>query len=108
MPSSSTVFVLPSTDDLPIARSSRNSHPIYNFLSYHNLSLLYSGFVCTLFFVSIPKTINEAFSHTGWRHAMVEEMTALCSNGTCDLVTIPPSKSPVSCWVCTVKVGPDG
>ena len=40
---------------------------------------------------------------------MREEMDALYSNGTWELVTIPPGKSLVSCrWVYTVKVGPDG
>ena len=40
---------------------------------------------------------------------MVEEMDALSSNGTWELVTLPPSKSPVGCrWVNTVKVGLDG
>ncbi|RVX05735.1 Retrovirus-related Pol polyprotein from transposon RE1 [Vitis vinifera] len=40
---------------------------------------------------------------------MVDEMVALHSNGTWDLVSLPPSKSTVGCrWVYTVKVGPNG
>ena len=40
---------------------------------------------------------------------MAEEMDALYSNDTWELVTLPPGKSPVGCrWVYTVKVGPDG
>ncbi|RVW50236.1 Retrovirus-related Pol polyprotein from transposon RE1 [Vitis vinifera] len=40
---------------------------------------------------------------------MVDEMAALHSNGTWDLVSLPPGKSTVGCrWVYTVKVGPDG
>ena len=40
---------------------------------------------------------------------MAEEMDALYSNGTWEIVTLPPRKSPVGCcWVYTVKVGPDG
>ncbi|RVW30577.1 Retrovirus-related Pol polyprotein from transposon RE2 [Vitis vinifera] len=40
---------------------------------------------------------------------MVDEMTALHSNGTCDLVVLPSGKSTVGCrWVYTVKVGPAG
>ena len=40
---------------------------------------------------------------------MVEEMDALSSNVTWELVTLPPNKSHVGCrWVYTVKVGPDG
>ena len=40
---------------------------------------------------------------------MVDEMAALHSNGTWDLVSLPLGKSTVGCcWVYTVKVGPDG
>ncbi|RVW26750.1 Retrovirus-related Pol polyprotein from transposon RE1 [Vitis vinifera] len=53
--------------------------------------------------------MSEALSHPRWRQAMVDEMTALHSNGTWDLVSLPPGKSTVGCrWVYTVKVGPDG
>ena len=38
---------------------------------------------------------------------MVDEMTALHSNGTWDLVSLPSGKSTVGCrWVYTVKVDP--
>ncbi|RVW51938.1 Retrovirus-related Pol polyprotein from transposon RE2 [Vitis vinifera] len=82
IPSASPAPALPSPNDLPIAvrkgtRSTRNPHPIYNFLS--------------------------------WRQAMVDEMAALHSNGTWDLVVLPSGKSTVGCrWVYAVKVGPDG
>ena len=40
---------------------------------------------------------------------MVDEMAALHSNDTWDLVVLPSGKSTVGCrWVHTVKVGPDG
>ena len=40
---------------------------------------------------------------------MTEEMDALYSNDTWELVALPPGKSYVDCrWVYTVKVGPDG
>ena len=40
---------------------------------------------------------------------MVEEIDALYSNDTWELVALPPGKSHVGCrWVYTVKVGPDG
>ena len=40
---------------------------------------------------------------------MIDEMTALHSNGTWDLVPLPVGKSTVGCrWVYTIKVGPDG
>ena len=114
LPSASPTPVLPVADDLPIAlrkgnRSTSNPHPIYNFLSYHRLSSTYSAFVSTISTVSLPKNTNEALSHPGWRQAMVDEMAALHSNDTWDLVVLPVGKFPVGCrWVYTVKVGPDG
>ncbi|RVW33237.1 Retrovirus-related Pol polyprotein from transposon TNT 1-94 [Vitis vinifera] len=113
-PSTSPTPALPFPDDLPIAirkgtRSTRNPHPIYNFLSYHRLSSPYSAFVSAISSVSLPKSTHEALSHPGWRHAMVDETAALHSNGTWDLVVLPSGKSTVGCrWVYAVKVGPDG
>ncbi|RVW43729.1 Retrovirus-related Pol polyprotein from transposon TNT 1-94 [Vitis vinifera] len=114
IPSASPAPALPSPNDLPIAvrkgtRSTRNPHPIYNFLSYHRLSSPYSAFVSAISSVSLPKSTHEALSHPGWRQAMVNEMAALHSNGTWDLVVLPSGKSTVGCrWVYAVKVGPDG
>nr|CAN77210.1 hypothetical protein VITISV_000141 [Vitis vinifera] len=57
----------------------------------------------------LPIAIRKALSHPGWRQAMVDEMVALHSNGTWDLVVLPFGKSTVGCrWVYAVKVGPDG
>ncbi|RVW13831.1 Retrovirus-related Pol polyprotein from transposon RE1 [Vitis vinifera] len=94
IPSASLAPALPSPNDLPIAvrkgtRSTRNPHPIYNFLSYHRLSSPYSAFVYAISSVSLPKSTHEALSHPGWRQAMVDEMAALHSNGTWDLVVLP-------------------
>ena len=53
--------------------------------------------------------MHEALSHPGWKHVIVEEMAALRSTGTWDLVTLTSGKSPVGCcWVYTVKIGSDG
>lgn len=102
------------SNDLPIAlhkgkRSTVNPHPVYNFLSYHQLSPSYFAFVSALSSVSIPKTVHETLSHQGWKQAMIDEMVALESNHTWELVSPPPGKSVVGCrWVFNVKVGPDG
>ncbi|RVW42679.1 Retrovirus-related Pol polyprotein from transposon RE2 [Vitis vinifera] len=114
IPSASPAPALPSPNDLPIAvrkgtRSTRNPYPIYNFLSYHRLSSPYSAFVSAISSVSLPKSTHEALSHPGWQQAMVDEMAALHSNGTWDLVVLPSGKSTVGYrWVYAVKVGPDG
>ena len=111
---SSPASVPQPSDDLSIAirkgtRFTSNPHPVYNILSFHRLSLPYFAFVSTLSFVSILKSTSEALSHLGWKQTMSEEMDALYSNDTWELVAFPPGKSPVGCrWVYTVKVGLDG
>ena len=114
MPQSSPAPVLQPSNDLPITiwkgtRSTSNPHPVYNFLSFHRLSLPYFAFVSTLSSVSTPKSTSESLFHPGWKQAMAKEIDALYSNDTWELVVLPPGKSPVGChWVYTVKVGPDG
>ena len=114
IPSGSPTPTLPLADNLPIAfrkgnRSTSNPHPIYNFLSYHCLSSPYSAFVFAISSVSLPKNTNEALSHPGWRQAMVDEMAALHSTDTWDLIVLPFGKVLVGCrWLYTVKVGLDG
>ena len=114
MSQSSPAPVPQSFDDLPIAIrkgtcSTSNPHPVYNFLSFHHLSLPYFVFVSTLSSVSTPKSTSEALSHPGWKQVMAEEMDTLYSNDTWELVALPPDKSLVGCrWVYTVKVGLDG
>ncbi|RZB75887.1 Ubiquitin carboxyl-terminal hydrolase 14 [Glycine soja] len=90
-------------------RSTRNPHPIYNFLSYLRLSPSYSSFVFSLSSLTIPSTVREVLDHPGWGQAMIDEMQALENNGTWELVPLPPGKTTVGCrWVYTVKVGPNG
>ena len=90
-------------------RSTCNPHPVYNFFSFHRLSLPYFAFVTTLSSISTPKSTSEALSHLGWKQAMAKEIDALYSNGTWELVTLPLGKSHIGCrWVYIVKVGPDG
>ena len=102
MTPSSTAPVLSFPEDLPIAnwkgtRSSRSPHPIYNFMIYLRLSSSYSAFVSTLSFVYVPQSVHEALSHPGRKQTMVEEMTALHSSGTWDLVTLLVGKTLVGC-----------
>ncbi|XP_071940172.1 uncharacterized protein [Coffea arabica] len=52
---------------------------------------------------------GEVMSHSGWRQAMIDEMAALHSNFTWELVSLPPGKLTVGChWIYTVEVGSDG
>ena len=70
MSPSSPGLVLQPSDDLPIAiwkgtLFTCNPHPVYNFLSFHRLSLPYFAFVSTLSSVSTPKSTSETLSHLG-------------------------------------------
>ncbi|PNY04058.1 hypothetical protein L195_g000470 [Trifolium pratense] len=84
--------------DLPIAarkgkQSTSNPHPIYNFLRYYILPLVHYVFVSAISSIFIPKNVQEALSHLGWRQTMIDKMAAFKS----------------SCqWVFAIKVGPDG
>ena len=57
----------------------------------------FTTMVSTLFSISTPKSTSETRSHLGWKQAMAEEMYALSSNGTWELVALPLGKSPVGC-----------
>ena len=108
MTPSSMTPVLLSLVDLFIAirkgtRSSCNSHPIYNFLTYHRLSSPYSAFVSTLTFVYVPQTVHKVLAHPDWKQAMVEEMIALHSSGTWDLVTLLAGKTPIGCFFLCIQ-----
>jgi len=53
---------------------------------------------------SIPKSVSEALSDSGWSSVMQEEMTALEQNYTWNLVPLPPKKKKVGChWVYTLN-----
>lgn len=98
--------------DLPIALRKGKcncTHPISSFVSYNHLSQSAHSFVTSLDSMTIPKTLDEALSHNGWRIAMEEEMSALEANGTWDLVSLPSHKRTIRCkWVYVVKMKADG
>ena len=114
MPPPSPALISQPSNDLPIAtrkgsHSTHNPHLVYNFLSYHHLPLPYFAFASTLSSISTPQRTSEALSHPGQKQAMVEEIDALYSNGTWELVILPLGKSPAGCcWVYTMKVRHDG
>uniref|UniRef100_A0A2N9ILA7 GAG-pre-integrase domain-containing protein n=1 Tax=Fagus sylvatica TaxID=28930 RepID=A0A2N9ILA7_FAGSY len=71
---------IPKTDDLPIAlrrgRCTCTQHPIAHFMSYNRVS------PCL---------------HSGWKHAMNEEMNALHKNQILELTALPSGKQTVGC-----------
>lgn len=58
---------------------------------------------------TIPSSVSQALKISHWRQAMAEEVTALASHGTWDLVPPPENCNLVGCkWVFAVKRKPDG
>ena len=56
-----------------------------------------------------PRTYREASSNPFWHKAMTEELQALISTYTWDLVDLPLDKSVVGCkWVYKIKTHADG
>lgn len=97
----------------PIAHRTRSrtgsQYPLSHFVSYANLSPNMFSFVSSISSVSVPRTVQEALDHSGWTHAMIEEMEALHANQTWDLVSLPPGKQVVGCrWVFVIKYHADG
>ncbi|XP_070031435.1 uncharacterized protein [Nicotiana tomentosiformis] len=72
--------------------STLNPNPHYVDLSYHRLSPPHYAFVLFLSSVSIHKSTGEALSHPGWRHAMIDEMSALHTSDTWELVSLPSGR----------------
>ncbi|KAL0442260.1 UNVERIFIED_CONTAM: Copia protein [Sesamum radiatum] len=100
-------------DDLPIAlrkgKRSCTAHPLAHTLSFQHLSPNYRAFSVSLSSVSIPNTYHEALRHPAWKMAMDDEMSALISMGTWELVEVPPDTDAVACrWVFTLKFRADG
>ncbi|KAL0367945.1 UNVERIFIED_CONTAM: hypothetical protein Scaly_1013400 [Sesamum calycinum] len=86
------------------------AHPLGHSLSFQHLSPNYRAFSVSLSSVSIPNTYHEALRHPAWKMAMDDEMSALISRGTWELVEVPPNTNVVACrWVFTsnsVQMGP--
>lgn len=56
-----------------------------------------------------PICYTEAATNPHWVKAMNEELTALASNDTWELTTLPVGKKPIGCkWVYKVKLSADG
>nr|KYP63849.1 Retrovirus-related Pol polyprotein from transposon TNT 1-94 [Cajanus cajan] len=57
----------------------------------------------------VPKTVKTALADPNWLAAMQAKITALHTNNTWSLTTLPPGRKPIGCkWVFRVKENPDG
>ena len=95
IPSSLSIYFPPS-----LRRTSRVSQP----------SILLRDYVCNSNIVTYePRTYREASSNSLWQKPMAEELQALTSTHTWDLVDLPLNKSIVGCkWVYKIKTHADG
>ncbi|KAA0052320.1 reverse transcriptase [Cucumis melo var. makuwa] len=63
--------------DIPIAlrkgTKSCTKHPIYNYVSYDNLSLQFRAFIASLDSIIIPKNIYTALECPEWKNAVMED-----------------------------------
>ncbi|XP_010270824.1 PREDICTED: uncharacterized protein LOC104607033 [Nelumbo nucifera] len=86
--------------DAPLRRSGRVTKPfvLRDFHCYSTIVSLYE-----------PCTYCKASTDPLWQKAMVDEIQALTSTHTWDLVDLPPDKSVIGCkWVYKIKTRADG
>lgn len=90
-------------------RQTYNPSPYYINLYYHCNSPLHYTCLSSLFYVYIPKTPSEVLYHPELRKAIIDDMCALQSSSTCELVPFPLGKSFICCrWLYIMKVPPKG
>ncbi|KAL0283440.1 UNVERIFIED_CONTAM: Retrovirus-related Pol polyprotein from transposon RE2 [Sesamum angustifolium] len=100
-------------NDFPIAlqkgKRSCTTLPLAHSLSFQYLSPNYRAFSVSFSSISIPNTYCEALWHPAWKMNMDDEMSALISRGTWELVEVPPNANVVAFrWVFTLKFQTDG
>lgn len=85
------------------------TYPIQNYMSYHAFSPKHQSFLCNSATIHIPSTFKQAALDSNWLIAMKNEIHAMESNFTWELVPRPKDKHIVDCkWLFKVKYLPDG
>jgi len=84
--------------------SSHVSYPIFDYISYTNLSPSHCDFPLSIASQTEPSTYVEASKFTCWKQAMQNEITALENTGTWKLVDLPPNVKLIGCiWIYKIK-----
>lgn len=89
IPVSSSFDPTPSNLELPVVLHKGKcqcTYPISNFVSYNYLSPCF--LLAFLDSISIPKTIQKALSHLGWRDTMLEKIYVLDKTGSQNLLDL--------------------
>ena len=112
-PPLSSADLPPHDFDMPIVlrKGTRSStaHPISTFVTYAFLHPSFCQFALSMSAESLPKDYQEAMLLPHWKAVMDEEMQALLTCGTWDLVARPEGTGIVNCrWVFHIKYKPDG
>ncbi|KAL0561776.1 hypothetical protein IC582_002217 [Cucumis melo] len=99
--------------DIPIAlrkgTRSCTKHPIYNYVSYDNISPQFRVFTASLDSTIILKNIYTALECPEWKNVVMEEMKALEKNRTWEICALPKGHKTVGCkWVFSLKYKADG
>lgn len=83
-------------------------YPIQAHLSYNNLTPSYKDYINQISTIYEPPYFHQAVSDPKWRHAMVEEITALEASNTWSIESLPQGKRTVGCrWIYKVKYRAD-
>ncbi|KAE9587656.1 hypothetical protein Lalb_Chr23g0276251 [Lupinus albus] len=77
--------------------SSNIRYPISNHLSYEHLADKYRHFSLSIFVPMTPNTYKEATAQPCWNNAMQAELSALKTNKTWRLTTLPHDKRAIGC-----------
>lgn len=80
---------------------------IQDHLNYNNVSESHKVFLSSI--TDEPNTFREAIAQPIWKKAMTEELSALDSNHTWDIVKLPKGKKVVGCrWIYKTRYNSDG
>ncbi|KAL4354735.1 hypothetical protein GQ457_06G019820 [Hibiscus cannabinus] len=86
-----------------------SKYPLQKFAGYGTLVPSFRAFTTTLDAQQIPKNIDEALSHPGWRKAVEEELSALEKTATWTVTDLPQGKKAVGCkWIFVIKYNSNG
>lgn len=84
-------------------------YPLASYVSLDKLSEGYKAYICAISLQPEPSSFTQTKKFYEWLKAMNEELLALESTHTWDIVSLPSDKHAIGCkWVYKVKLNADG